>query len=129
MKKTVKIIAALLVITMAVLALASCSKMLSGTYSASGSLLGLAGAKTSYTFSFNKVTVTSTTEVLGSSSTKEYVGTYEIKEATDGTQQITMTFTDSDASSYSGTYSFSQGKNESGVATITIAGATYTKVK
>ena len=114
---------------MAVVALASCSKMLSGTYSASGSLLGLAGAKTSYTFSFNKVTVTSTTEVLGSSSTKEYVGTYEIKEATDGTQQITMTFTDSDASSYSGTYSFSQGKNESGVATITIAGATYTKVK
>ncbi|MBQ9510699.1 MAG: hypothetical protein IJR55_03280 [Clostridia bacterium] len=129
MKKIAKIISIMLVLCVAVLALASCAKTLSGTYSSSGSLLGIAGGKTSYTFSGNKVTLTVTTEILGSSSTDEYAGTYEIKEATDGTQQITLTFTDSDASSYSGTFSFAEGKDDNGVATVTIGRLTYTKTK
>ena len=131
MKKTIKIISITLVIAMLTLVLASCGpKILLGTYTSEGSLGSIAGAKTSYTFSGVKnVTLTSTTTLLGSTSTSEYKGTYELKTAADGTQQITLTFEDSDASSYSGTYTFEQGKTEDGVETIKIGMSTYTKKK
>ena len=125
MKKTLRIVSIALVIIIVGTMLASCSKMLMGTYSSSGSVLGLAGAKVSYTFSGSKVTITVTTEILGSTSTSEYKGTYEIAKATDGTENITLKF-EGDGSSYSGTYSFDDGKDDTG-AFIKIGGSTYYK--
>ncbi|MBQ0009655.1 MAG: hypothetical protein KBS76_00940 [Ruminococcus sp.] len=123
-----KIIASLLVIAVLLCALTACGKTLAGTYSAEigGSI---AGGKTSYTFSGKKVTITVTTSLLGSSNTTEFEGTYEIKEATDGTMSITFTFEDSDASSYTGTQAFSMGKTEDGTKTVTIGAITYKAVK
>ena len=73
---------------------ASCAKTLSGTYSLGGDVGGLVGSKTSLTFSGSKVTVTTTATLLGSTKTIESNGTYEITEAADGTQSITITFDD-----------------------------------
>ena len=122
MKKAIRIISIALVIIIVGTMLASCSKMLMGTYSGTGLL-----SKQSYTFSGNKVTLTLTVDlsVLGSSTT-ELKGTYEITKATDGTQSITFTFDDKDGSSYSGTYSFDDGKDDTG-AFIKIGGSTYYK--
>ena len=108
MKKAIRIISIALVIIIVGTMLASCSKMLMGTYSGSGSLFGVAGGKISYKFAGNKVTITVTAEVLGFSKTSEYKGTYEIAKATDGTENITLKF-EGDGSSYSGTYSFEDG--------------------
>lgn len=123
-----KIIAAILVIAVLLCALTACGKTLSGTYSAEvgGSI---AGTKTSYTFSGKKVTITMSASLLGGTSTTEFEGTYEIKEAADGTQSITFTFEDANASTYSGTQSFSTGKTEDGVKRITIGLVTYTATK
>ena len=126
MKNAIRIISIALVIVIVGVMLVSCSKMLMGTYSSSASVLGLAGGKMSYTFSGSNVTITITTEILGSTSTSEYKGTYEITKATDGTENITFKF-EGDGSSYSGTYSFSEGKTDAGVKTIIIGGSTYTK--
>lgn len=124
MKKAIRIISIALVIIIVGTMLASCSKMLSGTYTAS---IGgdLAGLKTSYTFSGNRVTKTTTGSLIGSSSTTEIKGKYEIKEATDGTQSITFTF-ESDGSTTTSTETFSEGKDDNG-AFVVIGGVTYYK--
>ncbi len=126
--KTLKRVLALSLVLCLVFALVSCGgKKLSGTYSAGGNLGGLAGANASYTFSGSKVTVTKSVTVLGQSKVTEYEGTYEIKEAEDGTMTITMTFEDKDASEYSVTnQKFTENKD---AGTITIGIVTYTKQK
>lgn len=125
MKIMKKVLAFTLVIAM-VFALASCGgKKLSGTYTAGGDLLGLAGGKTSYTFSGSNVTVSVTATVLGASKTTEYKGTYAITEAADGSMTISMTFEDSDASEY--TISNKVFKEDKEAGTITIGLITYTK--
>ena len=125
MKIMKKVLAFTLVIAM-VFALVSCGgKKLSGTYTAGGDLLGLAGGNTSYTFSGNKVTVAVTASLFGVSKTTEYEGTYAIAEASDGSMTISMTFEDSDASEYTvSNISFKEDKN---AGTITIGLITYTK--
>lgn len=124
-KKITRVIALALVMAMACLALASCAKTLSGTYSSEGDFLGLAGAKTSYTFSGSKVTITVTTSnFITGSDTDEYQGTYEITEATDGTLSIVFDIEDSKV--YSGTFSFAEDKD---AGTIKINGITFTKAK
>lgn len=130
MKKTTKILSlAIALLTVAVVISSCAMNVLLGTYTndAGGTL---AGYKVSYTFKVgNKVVVTSTSTLLGSSKTVEYEGTYKILKATDGTKQIVLTFESEDASSYSGTYSFSEGTAEDGkTPTITIGMSTYTKV-
>lgn len=110
---------------------ASCAKTLSGTYSAEagGSFLG---GKVSMTFSGKNVTITTTAGVAGFTSTSESKGTYEIAEAADGTQSITITFTgdaEDDAKQFSGTQSFAEGKDEDGNKTIKIGLITLTKAK
>ena len=124
MKKLTKVLALAIVVAMVCVALASCGKTLSGTYTAGGDLAGLAGAKTSYTFSGSKVTVSVTTTLLGSQKTTEYEGKYEIKEADDGSMTITFTFENEDAKEYKGEYKFAENKDEK---TITIGLVTYTK--
>ena len=126
MKKLTKVIALVVVAAMLCLALASCGKTLSGTYTAGGDIGGLAGAKTSYTFSGSKVTVSVTTTLLGSQNTTEYEGKYEIEEAKDGSMTIKFTFEDSDAKEYTGEYKFAEDKD---AKTITIGVITYTKAE
>lgn len=126
MKKTaIRIISLALVAIMLLSVLCSCATTLSGTYSGKADVFGLAGAEVTYKFSGSKVTVTSKANVLGFEKTTEYSGTYKIADSDDGKQTITFTF-DGDASSFSGTSSFSMDK-ESG--TIKIGGITYTKTK
>ena len=121
-----KILALVLAAMMCMTALVSCGgKKLSGTYTAGGDLLGLAGGNTSYTFSGNKVTVAVTASLFGVSKTTEYEGTYAIAEASDGSMTISMTFEDSGASEYTvSNISFKEDKN---AGTITIGLITYTK--
>ncbi len=123
--KTMKRLLVLALALSMVFMLVSCGKTLSGTYTAGGDLLGIAGGKTSYTFSGSKVTVTTTTTVLGNSKTNEYEGKYEITEAADGTMTITMTFESEDASEYN--VSSKTFKEDKEAGTITIGVVTYTK--
>ena len=125
MKKALRIVSIALVIIIVGAMLASCSKMLMGTYSGSGSLFGVAGGTITYKFSGSSVTTTITAEILGFSKTTEYTGKYEIKAAEDGKETITFTY-EGDGSSYSGTSSFAQGKNDTGTY-IEIDGAKYYK--
>jgi hypothetical protein len=84
------------------------------------------------TFSGKNVTVTTTAGIAGFTSTNEVKGTYEIAEAADGTQTITITYENSaegDAGKLGGTQSFSEGKDENGNKTITIGMFTLTKAK
>ena len=116
--KIMKRVLALALVCIMVFALASCAKKLSGTYTAEigGSVLG---AKTSYTFSGSKVTVSVTGSLLGGSKTTDYEGEYEITEAEDGSMTITFTFTDSDAKEYSGTYNFVENENSIKIGMVT----------
>jgi uncharacterized lipoprotein YehR (DUF1307 family) len=112
--KTMKRVLSLALVVVMVFALVSCSKKLSGTY-ASGELLG---SGVTYTFKGSDVTIT--TKVLGFE--KTFAGEYEIYEDDNGAEKIKFTFEDSDASKYSGSFSFSEGDNS-----ITIGGVTYNK--
>ena len=112
--KTMKRVLALALAVVMVFALVSCSKKLSGTY-ASGEVLGSGGV---YNFKGSDVTIT--TKVLGFE--KVFAGTYEIYEDEKGAEKIKFTFEDSDASKYSGSFSFSEGENS-----VTIGGGTYNK--
>ena len=122
MKKTIRIVALMLVLVMSVCALASCGKKLSGEYAASvGDLAG-----TSYTFKGSKVTIKYT--VLGFEKTIE--GEYEITTNDDDKEVIIFTFGDDaeDADKYEGEFAFAEGK-EGDTEYIKIGGAKYTKVK
>lgn len=106
---------------------AACGSMLAGTYS--NSLGGdTIGGKVSYTFSGKKVTISATVSLIVSS-TSEFEGEYEITKAEDGTKNITFTFEDSDASKYSGSFAFDEGKDEENGAYISIGGIKYYKTK
>ncbi len=129
MKNLARVLALVLVIAMACLALASCGKTLSGTYSAEVGLGDLAGVKQSFTFKGSKVILTVTgSSFLTGSATAEYEGKYEITEAADGTMNITFEFEseDEDAKDFNKTHSFSEDKD---AGTIKIGAITYTKQK
>ena len=122
-KKITKAVALVLVFSLLCIALVSCGKTLSGTYSATigGDTVGV---KTSYKFSGSKVTITVGGSVLGASTETSIEGTYEITEE-DGAQFITLTFkSGDDASKYSGKHTFAENKDNK---TITIDGVVYTK--
>ena len=126
MKKTIRIVAVLLLVAMACAMLASCSKILFGTYSGEAGLGSIIGTKWTYKFTGTSVKLIVTGSLLGGSSTIEYNGKYTIDKAEDGTEQITFTF-EGDGSTYSGTSSFSSGKNADGKSFIKIGGVEYTK--
>ncbi|MBQ8419351.1 MAG: hypothetical protein IJY37_03195 [Clostridia bacterium] len=119
--KTMKRVLALALAVVMVFALVSCSKKLSGTYSAEVDAI-IVGGKTSYTFSGKNVTITLTGNSILGSKTTEYEGTYEITEAADGTMSITFTFEDAEADKYSKTHSFEELENS-----IKIGGIEYKK--
>ena len=112
MKKTVRILSAVMVIAILALTLVSCSKVIFGKYS---------NDLTTYEFKGTKVI--KTTEIGGFSKTEE--GTYEIVESTEkeGELIIKLTFGDNTDS-----YSFTQGE-ENGEKYIKIGLFEYKKVK
>ena len=124
-KTTIKIAAVLLIAVMCLGIFVACGPSVSGTYSGTTDIAGLAGATVTYTFSGKNVTVESTANILGFEKTSTYEGTFELVEAEDGTLQIVFTFGE-DGDSFSGTYSFTQGE-ENDVKYIKIGGAKYNK--
>ncbi len=110
-----KIIALALVLIMACCLFASCSKKLSGTYTADAAVV-----KGSYKFSGSKFTHT-TSALIGGSLVEE--GTYEITSNDNG-MEITFTVKNDDGKTASSTFMFTEDK-DTGV--ITIAGIPYKK--
>jgi len=123
MKNLKKFIALAMITVLFCMSFAACGNKLSGTYSASGNLFGVAGSDVSYKFSGKKVTVTVTASVLGFEKENTYSGTYELTEE-EGKSYIVFTFSDSEADSYDGKFSFAETENG-----IKISGVEYTKEK
>ena len=114
MKKTIRILSAVMVIAMLALALVSCSKVIFGKYSNELTF-------TTYEFQFNKVI--KTTEIAGFAKTVE--GTYKISESSETEGDLVITFTFDDETE---THSFSKGE-ENGVKYIKIGLFQYNEVK
>ncbi len=104
MKKSIRIIAVVMVALMLCLTLASCGKTLSGKYTSDKGILG----ETTYEFSGKKVEI-SYKSLLGTVTTVE--GEYEIDD-----DKITITLVDEDADEkdakdLSGTFAFEETEN------------------
>ena len=97
MKKTIRVLALVMALTMVLFVFASCGKKLSGKYSAE-----LLGTGATYEFKGSKVTIT--VKALGATAAT-FEGTYKIAD-----DQITFTFEsdDKDAEKYSGTFDFEE---------------------
>lgn len=119
MKKIVSFALAFALLCTCLLAFASCSKKLSGTYELDAVIADL-----SYEFKGNKVTVT----VAGLGSSESIEGEYEITENDDGETVIIFTFASDEegADDYAGEFSFAEGK-EGDVEYIKIGGVRYNK--
>ena len=110
MKKIVRSLSLVLVCVTLCLSLATCSKMLFGSYSL-GFELGGQGVEETLTFGlFGKVTYTRKTTLLGTVATTEKIGTYKIEKAADGELEITLAF-EEDGKTTESTYAFEQGKD------------------
>ena len=122
MKKSVRILAVVMVLVMGVLMLASCAKTISGTYSAEVDIIALKYTA-NYEFSGKNVTVTKIVNpLIGDSKTYTIKGTYEIIENDDDTMDIKFEFETEDDQIKSGTFDFEEGEDY-----IKIGGVKYTK--
>ena len=130
MKNALKVLAIVLSVCIIATVLASCSQMLSGTYSTEGDLV-LLKSKDSYTFKGNNFTHTTTTTggITGSQTTTEVKGTYKITKADDGTKTISFTVSNDDGTTTTNSYAFVEGTNDAGNATVKIGTVVYTKAK
>jgi hypothetical protein len=124
MKKSIRILAVVLVAVMLCMTLASCGKKLSGSYKGEINAL-VASYEVVYDFSGSKVTVTRQVEsILGDSDPIVIEGTYEITEDDDGELKITFEYEKNDDEVVKGgTYNFEEGDDY-----IKIAGIKYEKV-
>ena len=97
MKKSIRVLALVMALTMVLFVFASCGKTLSGKYSAE-----VLGSGATYEFKGSKVTIT--VKLLGAS-ILEAEGTYKIAD-----DKITFTFEsdDEDAAEYNGTFDFEE---------------------
>ncbi|MBO5714927.1 MAG: hypothetical protein J6S23_00855 [Clostridia bacterium] len=128
MKKTVKILAVVMILAMISVMFVGCSKILSGKYVAEGDFMGLAGSKTVLEFSGKNVTRTVTTSnILTGESTKTSKGTYEIMKDNDNPDALIIAFEFEGEDRY--TKSFSEGKNADGEKVITIGGIDFKQSK
>ena len=119
MKKLLSVMLVCVMLFGCIATLASCSKVLSGTYKRDGIF-----ADTTYEFKGKNVTIVTT---MGSLSyTKE--ATYVIEKADDGSSTITFTYEEGETpdETLKGTQSFSEGE-EDGVKYIKIGGVKYIK--
>lgn len=109
MKKMFRSLSLVLVIVTLCLSLASCTKMIFGSYAARVELLGQSVEET-YTFGLlGRVTRTRRGTVLGTVTTTEDKGTYKIEKTADDKLEITLTF-EEDGKTVESTYAFEQGK-------------------
>ena len=112
MKKSIRILALVMVIAMGMMALASCDlfgKTVKGTYEAEYD--GLFGSKytTTYEFSGKNVTITQkSTGITGEVDTDTFEATYEIKEFDDGSMEITFDVDGGNDEIKDGTYTFEE---------------------
>ena len=124
MKKTIlKVLTLSLVAVMLICTLASCGKMISGSYDAQIEFLGQKVTVT-YTFTLNKVEATSKVTVLGNVQSETAEGTYKITENSDGSMEITFEFEKETDVFKNETVTFEEGEDY-----IKIGLATYNKVK
>ena len=124
MKKTIlKAITLSLVAVMLLCTLASCGKMIFGSYDAQIDFLGQKVTVT-YTFKMNKVEATSKVTVLGSVQSTTAEGTYKITENSDGSMEITFEFEEETDVFKNETVTFEEGEDY-----IKIGLITYNKVK
>lgn len=124
MKKTIKLLAVVMVVAMLALALVSCAKTISGKYSAEVDWTIFSG-KVTYEFKGNDVTMTQTKGILGFEKEDTKTGTYEIVESEENPDKLVIKFTFGDETA---TYSYSEGELD-GEKIIIINGTTFTKVK
>ena len=132
MKKIVSAVLVCVLMLSCVLALASCAKVITGTYE---HIYGseAAGYKVTYEFSATKVTATrQVISAIGNLEPTVQNGTYEISESEDGSKTITFTWEDGSKNEEGVAepgkpLSFSEG-NKDGKAFIEIAGVEFVKV-
>ena len=124
MKKIVKILAVFMIISMLSVSLVSCSKMVTGKYSAT-----FLGVETTFEFgvlgSVTKTTVIPKT-IFTDEETVVKEGKYEIMEDNENPEKLVIAFEFEDEERV--TYSFSQGEID-GEKIIIIAGVEFSKVK
>lgn len=109
MKKLVRNLSLVLVVVTLCLSLASCSKIVIGSYTAKVEVLGQSVEQT-YTFGlFGKVTRTEKMTVLGVTKTTEDEGRYTIAENEDGELEITLAFASEDGDLIETTVAFEKG--------------------
>ena len=127
MKKTIKLLAVVMVIAMLAISLVSCAKTLNGKYSAEVNW-GLGETTITYEFGFGgKVTKTTLTNSLfGEPKTVVVEGKYEIMEDNNNPEKYVIAFEFENEDRV--TYSYSEG-NIDGEKVIIINGSTFTKVK
>lgn len=124
MKKSVKVLALVMVALMLCMSLVSCGKKLSGSYKGEINIL-LASYEVVYEFKGEKVTVTRQVEsILGDSEPFVLEGTYEITEDDDGELKIKFEYDKEDDKGVikGGTFDFEEGDGY-----IKIAGIKYTE--
>lgn len=124
MKRTIKLVAVVMVVAMLALALVSCAKTLSGKYTAE--VNWYVGTTTvTYEFKGNDVKKTTVSGIGSLSNTDVVEGTYEIVESAEDAEKLVIKFTFGDNTE---TYSYSEGTLD-GEKIIIINGTTFTKVK
>ena len=123
MKKIVSLLLACVLLIGCALTLASCGKMLSGSYEAKIEAAGQS-ISTTYKFSGNKFDMTVKTTILGNVNTETTSGTYKITENSDATLEITFTVEDKEGKVEENTYTLVETDEY-----IKIANIQYNKVK
>ena len=123
MKKTfLKLITLSLVAVMLICTLASCSKLIFGSYDSQVELFGQKWTVT-YNFKGNKVEAVSKTTILGNVNSETVEGTFKITENSDGSMEITFDFEKETDVFKDGTVTFEQGDDY-----IKLGNTTYNKV-
>lgn len=128
MKKTLRLVAVLMIVAMLSISLVSCGKTLTGKYSATFDLFGLTETTTTYEFGlFGKVTRTVVSETIGSDpETTVTEGKYEIMEDPENPDNLIIAF------EFEGeertTYDFVEG-TEGNTKYIKIGNTQYKEVK
>ena len=109
MKKSVRILAVVMVLLMVTLVFASCGKTLSGTYETEVNVL-LKKYTVTYEFKGSKLTVTQREvgAISGKVETNTYEGTYEIVEHDNGTMDIVIDIDGGNELIKDGTYVFAE---------------------
>ena len=121
MKKTIKLLAVVMVVAMLALALVSCAKTLNGTYEGKNVL----GQTVSYTFEKNTYVKKTITDVFGAEITTTEEGTYEIKEDSENPDALVIIFTEiKDDKTITNSCSYAEG-TENNVKYIKINGTQF----